>query len=93
MHNSIGWKTAEYVAASKAIVSEPLHFELPGNFEENKNYLSFTNVDELIVKIDSLLADEPMMQAMMNNNHLYYNHFLKPDVLVLNTLNKVVASN
>lgn len=92
LHNSIGWKMAEYVAASKAIVSEPLHFELPGNFEKNKNYVEFKNIDELIFQIDALLQNPGMKQEMMNQNHYYYNHFLKPDVLVLNTLNKVVAN-
>ena len=92
LHNSIGWKMAEYVAASKAIVSEPLHFELPGNFEKNKNYIEFKNVDELISQIDMLLQHPAMKQEMMKQNHDYYNHFLKPEMLVLNTLNKVVAT-
>jgi hypothetical protein len=30
LYDSIGWKFAEYAALSKAIVSEPLRFELPG---------------------------------------------------------------
>ncbi|TKK65015.1 hypothetical protein FC093_21160 [Ilyomonas limi] len=91
LHNSTGWKMAEYVAASKAIVSEPLHFELPGNFEKNTNYLEFTTVDELINKIDYLLQNKTALLQMMQNNHRYYHHYVKPDVLVLNTLNKIVA--
>lgn len=41
LHKSSGWKTAEYVAASKGIVNETLHYEVPGNFLEGKNYLAF----------------------------------------------------
>ena len=40
LHKSSGWKTAEYVAASKGIVNETLHYEVPGNFLEGKNYLA-----------------------------------------------------
>ncbi len=92
LHNSIGWKTAEYVAASKAIASEPLHFELPGNFENGKNYLAFNTVDELILQIDTLRSNPALKQEMMQRNQDYYNHFLKPDVLVLNTLKRITGS-
>lgn len=51
LHKSIGWKTAEYVAASKGIVNETLHYEVPGNFLEGKNYLAFiTNEAKILCK-------------------------------------------
>lgn len=83
---------AEYVAASKVIVSEPLHFELPGNFENHRNYLAFTNEETLINRIDYLLHNKEAMRQMMLNNYDYYQHYLKPEVLVLNTLDKVAAT-
>lgn len=92
LHNSIGWKMAEYVAASKVIVSEPLHFELPGNYERGKHYLEFANEKELISQIDYLLQNKTAMQQIMQNNHHYYCQYVKPDVLVLNTLNKVAET-
>ncbi len=93
LHYSIGFKMAEYVAASRAIVSEPLHFEIPGKFEDNGNYLSFNNVDELLEKINLLITDKSALCEMMNNNFQYYNNFLRPDILVLNTLLQVIQND
>ncbi len=89
LHNSIGWKFGEYVAASRAILSEPLIYGLPGNFEHGKNYLPFNNEDELLHKTYSLLKNKDELLDMMNSNFHYYNNFLRPDKLVLNTLLKI----
>lgn len=89
LHNSIGWKLAEYVAASRAIVSEPLHYDVPGKFDENKNYYSFETVPQLLQKIDLLLNNKHLIVQMMLANYEYYQNYLQPDKLVLNTLNHV----
>lgn len=86
LHNSIGWKFGEYVAASRAIVSEPLMYDLPGNFEIRKNYLEFTNPDDLLNNIDTLISNRELVQQMMQNNFQYYQAYVKPEILVLNTL-------
>ncbi|KEO72593.1 hypothetical protein [Anditalea andensis] len=91
LHNSIGWKLGEYVAASRAIISEPLHFGLPGDFVEGINYLKFTNTEELIANIQMLLDSPNKLKAMMEANHAYYNAYLKPDQMILNTLHKVLS--
>jgi len=91
LHNSIGWKMGEYIAASRAIISEPLHYDLPGKFDEGTNYLKFENTDELINNIDLLLADKKKLKDMMISNYEYYNTYLKPDKMVLNSLNKVLS--
>lgn len=89
LHDSIGWKFGEYVAASRAIVSEPLKYELPGNFNDRKNYFAYANVDELLMNIQKLLKSKETLFAMMSSNFHYYNNFLRPDNLVLNTLLKI----
>ena len=86
LSNSIGWKFAEYVAASRVIISEPLNFTLPGNFEKEKNYLEFESTEQLLSKIDYLLSHPAVMSEIMRNNFYYYNNFLRPQNLVLNTL-------
>lgn len=86
LHGSIGWKFAEYIAASKAIVSEKLNYELPGDFQEEKNYLEFNNVEECVTNIEELINNEQKRFDIMNNNFVYYNNYVKPDILVLNTL-------
>jgi hypothetical protein len=90
LHNSIGWKLAEYVAASRAVVSEPLHFSLPGNFSSGQNYYEFENADQLLQRINTLTGDPGLMLGMMKNNYYYYNNFVKPENLILNTLLTVV---
>ncbi|MEY8848965.1 hypothetical protein AB9K26_09125 [Psychroserpens sp. XS_ASV72] len=89
LHNSIGWKFAEYTAASRAIISEPLHYELPGGFKENKNYLSFNTTDELISNIHDLLTNTDKMKSMMVENHRYYTNYVDSEKMILNTLLKV----
>jgi hypothetical protein len=86
LHDSIGWKFGEYVSLSRAIVSEPLHYELPGNFKEEINYLAFNDSDELIKKVDRLLSDRTYMVKMMTRNYDYYLLYLKPESLVLRSL-------
>lgn len=85
LHGSTGWKFGEYIAASRAIVSEPLVYDSPGLSEE-KHYLSFSTKDELIHSIDSLFNNKNNLREMMLNNYHYYNNYLRPDSLVLNTL-------
>jgi hypothetical protein len=91
LHNSIGWKMGEYVAASRAVISEPLHFELPGEFTEGNNYLEFHNTEELVSKVDTLLSDRNKLQDMMDSNFEYYKEFVKPDNMILNSLRKVLS--
>ena len=89
LHNSTGWKFAEYTAASRAIISEPLHYGLPGDFKKNKNYLSFGNTEELIANIYSLLNDKVKIQDMMIENYRYYTNYVNSEKMILNTLLKV----
>jgi hypothetical protein len=86
LHNSIGWKFAEYVAAARGIISEKLHYQLPGNFTSPTHYLEFETVDQLIANIYQLVENPDILRAMMQNNYNYYNLFVRPDNLVLNTL-------
>ena len=89
LHDSIGWKVGEYVAASRAIVSEPLRYELPGDFAVGKNYLQYTNKTELVSSVRTLLTDRVALSQMMRHNFDYYHTHVRPDVLVLNTLWKI----
>jgi hypothetical protein len=83
---STGWRFGEYVAASRAIVSEKLHGVLPGSFRAPDNYLEFTTVEELLRAIRSLMDDPSALKEMMRNNYLYYRSYVRPDALVLNAL-------
>jgi hypothetical protein len=86
LHGSNGWKLAEYVAASKAIVSEHLRYEVPGNFSPQRNYLPFDRPEECVRNVGELIANERLAYRLKVNNYEYYHTFVRPDRLVLNTL-------
>lgn len=86
LHESNGAKLAEYVAASKAIVSERLRYTVPGEFVEGENYLEFTTPDECVAKVARLVDDVQGIYHMKCENYRYYHQSVRPDRLVLNTL-------
>lgn len=87
LYGSIGWKMAEYVAFSKAIVSERLTCVVPGGFEANKNYLEFDTPETCLQQTMKLIEDTQSRQRMMDDNWTYYKTYVSPDHLVLRTLN------
>ena len=68
LHGSTGWKLAEYVAAGRAIVTEPLRYTLPGGFEEGKNYKTYTSPAECEEQLRQLLADRK--RTRLNSSHV-----------------------
>jgi len=91
LHQSVGWKLGEYVSAGKAIVTERLNSMLPGEFLPERNYLSFSNADECVAAVERLFAEPELMANLMAANADYYQHFLRPDRLVMNSLCRAVA--
>lgn len=91
LHKSNGWKFGEYIAASRAIVSEPLLFT-PQNFIEGENYLEASSTDALISNIYKIIDNTDYKYEMMLNNFKYYNQYLRPDILILNSLVKAINS-
>lgn len=86
LHGSTGWKFAEYVAFSKAIVSEPLRYRVPGDLKEGRNYLAFSTPEECVERSLRLIEDRPLRRQMMESNVRYYEKYLRPDVMVLNAI-------
>ena len=86
LHGSIGWKTAEYVASSKAIIMERPKYIVPGDFAEGKNYLGFSSVEECMQKLDYLCTHREKIAELQKNNQDYYNKWLRPDMQILHTL-------
>ncbi len=89
LYESIGWKTGEYVAAAKAIVNETFRYQVPGNFLPGQNYLPFETAQECIDAVDCLVSDPDLLFSMKQANENYYRCYLKPEVLVRNTLEVV----
>lgn len=90
LNKSIGWKFAEYVCLSRAIVSERLAFEVPGPFAKAQNYLEFDSVDSCVEAVHQLVHDTEKMAAMMQANASYYQAYVRPDVLVRRCLEQVM---
>jgi hypothetical protein len=86
LHQSIGWKFAEYVAASRAIITEPINYSLSGTFKRNINYLEFNSIDDLIESVNLLFNNQHLRENMMKTNEYYYNRYVRADKLILNTL-------
>jgi len=86
LHLSTPWKIAEYVAASRAIITDPLFFDAVGDFESGKNFIEFLNEEELISSINYLRGNSIALHDMMGRNWCYYNTYLRPDCLMLNSL-------
>lgn len=91
LHGSIGGKFAEYVALAKAIVSEKLNFQVPGDLAAGRNYLEFASPDACAERATRLIENRDERARLMHNNALYYQAYLRPDALVLNTLLKVLS--
>ena len=89
LSQSIGVNFSEFISAGKAIVSSPLYYGVLGDLEPGKNYLPFTNSDELIAHCETLLSDERERRLMELNNEYYYMRYVRPDVQVLNHLLKI----
>lgn len=84
------WKLGEYAALAKAIVSEPLAHAVPGDFGPNRNYLEFRNPDECVEQATRLATDSQLRYEMMLQNYAYYHAFLRPDMLIWNTLQTLI---
>lgn len=87
LHESIGGKTGEYIAAAKGVVLERLHYSVTGDFFEGKNYLSFETEVECLDAVDKLYSNPAMLYRMKVENAIYYQQYLRPDSLITHTLN------
>ena len=91
LHGSTGWKLAEYVALSKAVLSERLVYDLPGNFARGRNFVEFTSPEECVSGAVRLIEDAALRRQIMQNNATYYRDYLRPDALVRNALTQALA--
>jgi glycosyltransferase involved in cell wall biosynthesis len=84
--DSIGWKFAEYLAFGKAIVCEPMKFELPGPMAAGRNFLEFTTPEGCASAVGELLENSAARERMMADNAAYFAEFGAPDAVVARAL-------
>jgi hypothetical protein len=92
LFDSIGWKFGEYVALSKAIVSEVLRFELPGPFAPGENYLAFRTAQACVDQVEELFGDDEARARMMRNNSEYYREYGSPHAVVARALHAALEA-
>jgi hypothetical protein len=91
LYGSIGWKFAEYVALSKAIVSEPLQYGLPGPIAAGENFLEFRTPDECVAAVGALMRDREARLRMMQANRRYHLEYGTPQAIVGRVLHAALA--
>jgi len=91
LHGSTGWKLAEYVALSKAVLSERLVYDLPGRFARGQNFIEFTSPEECVSGAVRLIEEPALRRQIMQNNWAYYRDYLRPDVLVKNAITRALG--
>lgn len=85
LHGSNQWKLAEYLAASKAVVTQPLRYEVPA-FNTPEHYLPFETPEECVEQTTALIDDPERRVAMMRANRDYYEAYVRPDAIVRRSL-------
>lgn len=86
LHRSIGWKFAEYLSMSRAIVSEKLHMQLPGPMAADTHYLAFDSAERCVAAVTELVERPERRNALFRANRDYYLQHLRPDALVAQSL-------
>lgn len=92
LHASNGWKLGEYVACARAIVTEKPVYQSPGPFVCGANYLEFTTPAECVAAVTQLFEQPALRFRLMTNNYRYYQAYLQPEALVLNSLAVALSS-
>jgi glycosyltransferase involved in cell wall biosynthesis len=89
LEDSIGWKFAEYICNSSAILSTPVDkYKTLGPLKEGVNYLTYTNKEDFDSKLQTLLNDKEIYRDMSINNFKYYQEYLHP----LSKMKKIIKT-
>ncbi len=80
LYGSNPWKLAEYLAASRAIVSEPLRYRIPEPIEGT--IAVFNDEWECLLHCRHLLDDHDDLTAAQARSRDYWERFTRPDQLV-----------
>ncbi len=86
LHDSTGWKFAEYLAKGRAIVTEKMRFLAGGDLALGTHYLDFGTPEECVERVGALVTNVELRMQMMAASRRYYEKYVRPDSLVLNTL-------
>lgn len=91
LHGTAGSKMSEYVAASRAVVAEPVNAEVPGGFSAGRNYLEAATATQCVEACNALLSDPEALLAMSRANHAYYESYMRPAAFVWRTVQAAIG--
>lgn len=83
LHGSNGFRLAEFVALSRAIVSESVRYMVPGEFGPGTHYLPFASPQECVSQVARLFDDAAAREQMARRNWEYFNAWQRPDRMAL----------
>jgi hypothetical protein len=86
LHESVAFKLAEYLAASRCIVSHEPGSLLPEPLVARSNYLPFRSTDDCIARCEQLLSDPLRAEEMRRQNWAYYCSGVEPSAQMLRVL-------
>jgi len=89
LHGSNGCKLGEYVALSRAVVSEPLRYQLPGPFAAETHFLEFETPEQCVAQVRRLMQDDALRRQLMRNNWDYYNTWMRPDSMAMRVVESI----
>ena len=87
---SAGWTFGENIAFSNALVADGVSVQVPGNFQDTKNFMDIENADGCLKACERLFTDHNLREEMHLNNFNYYNQFLKPAMLIRNAIDTAI---
>jgi len=92
LHGSTGFRMAEFLALSRAVVSEPLRYAVPGGLAPGKHYLQFDTTEQCVAQVAHLFDHPAEREEMMVRNWDYYQRWLRPDRLAWRVLALTVGA-
>ncbi|MEO8392409.1 MAG: glycosyltransferase [Chloroflexota bacterium] len=88
--DSPAWKLAEYLAAGKCIVAEPLATELPKPLVNDQDLVFYQSEDDCVNQCARLLDDPASIERLACNARAYYQAEVEPSAHILQILQSAV---
>jgi hypothetical protein len=92
LHDSVGFKFSEYLAASRCIVGHAPDAVLPKPLETGRHYLEFSESDQCVAHCEAILADANLVRTMRHANWDYYRGEVEPSAHLRNILERSASS-
>ncbi len=86
LHDSVGWKFAEYLAMARAVITEKVVCEFPFPISKGTHFLEFEDALSCIEQVELLVHQCERAAAMMRENEALYHRYLRPECLVRHAL-------